>query len=245
MENNSDDSPVNGAWIAPSHMNTYVAAASGDRSRALTIARWDRQLALALFADLAVLEPALRNSMNEQLTRRWGTRWYASQEVHLDDRTSRQLSEAWARTAARKHPDDVIARCMFGFWRGLLDRGDHVGRQPRRVRCRYDELWRGVLDRAFPGGRAQALRDGQRWQRGYALAVVSRVNELRNRVAHHEPLFTGVPAAGQLIRRSVQSSHGDCLRLAAMLDRDLHTFLLSTSTVPALLSSPPCALGGR
>lgn len=191
MENISDDSPVNGAWIAPSHMNIYVAAASGDRSQALTIARWDRQLALALFADLAVLEPALRNSMNEQLTRRWGTRWYASQEVHLD------------------------------------------------------ELWRGVLDRAFPGGRAQALRDGQRWQRGYALAVVGRVNELRNRVAHHEPLFTGVSLAGQLIRQSVQSSHGDCLRLAAMLDRDLHTFLLSTSAVPALLSSPPCALGGR
>ena len=78
-----------------------------------------------------------------------------------------------------------------------------------------------------------------RWNREYALAVVSRVNELRNRVAHHEPLVNGMPLPGQQARLSAKEAHADTLRLAAMLDRDLHAFLVARSQVPLLLANRP------
>ena len=225
--------------ITPVRMSNFLAAAGGDAARARALYLWDRQLAVAFFSDLAILEVAMRNAMNEQLAAKWGPAWYAASAVPLDDRSCRQLADAWCRITGPKTPGKLVAQCMFGFWRGLLDKGDHVGRAPRRIRCDYEVLWRGVLDRAFPGGRAQAKADGSRWDRSYALAVVSRINDLRNRVAHHEPLINGFPLSGQQQRRTPQEAHEDCMRLAAMIDRDLHSLLQATSTVPAVLAGRP------
>ncbi|GHS88585.1 hypothetical protein AGMMS50218_12800 [Actinomycetota bacterium] len=226
--------------ITPTRLGTYLTVTGGDREYARELYRWDRRLAAAFFADIALLEVALRNALNEQLSRRWGPEWYSHQDLLLDDRTARQLGESWSRVAGEKTPGRVVAQCMFGFWAGLLDKGDHAGRQPRRVRCDYEQqLWRGVLDRAFPGGRGVARAESQRWDRRYAHAVVNRINILRNRVAHHEPLINGYPLPGQQQRLLARDGHDDCLRLAAMLDRDLHATLAATSSVPEILDSRP------
>lgn len=225
--------------ITPTRMQTYLAAVAGDPDRARDLYLWDRELAVAFLSDLAILEVALRNAMVSQLEAKWGTRWYANLDMPLDDRSMNTLAKAWGQVRGPKTPGKLVAQCMFGFWRGLLDKGDHAGKHPRRIRCDYEVLWRGVLDRAFPGGRAQAKADGERWNREYALAVVSRLNELRNRVAHHEPLVNGFPLPGQGIRRTAQEAHEDTMRLAAMLDRDLHSFLQAQSKVPQMLAARP------
>lgn len=226
--------------VAPARMGTYLTSADNDADRARALYLWDRELSVAFMADLAMLEVALRNAMNAQLVATWGPRWFSRVDVALDERSSRALAEAWRRSAPNRSPDRMVAQCMFGFWRGLLDKGDHVGAEPRRVRCDYEQqFWRGVLDKAFPGGKAQASGDGERWNRSYALAVVSRVNDLRNRVAHHEPLVNGFPLTGQQIRRSAQEAHADCLRLAGMLDRDLASLLHAMSSVPSVLAGRP------
>lgn len=225
--------------IAPERMGPYLSSADGDHDRARLLYLWDRELSVAFLADLAILEVALRNSMSAQLTAKWGTEWYKNHDMPLDDRSLLALNKAWASINGQKTPGKLVAQCMFGFWRGLLDKGDHAGRAPRRIRSDYEVLWRGVLDKAFPGGRAQAKIDQKRWNRDFALTVVSRVNELRNRVAHHEPLINGMPLPGQQTRITAVEAHKDTLRLAAMLDRDLHAFVESQSQVPALLSQKP------
>lgn len=225
--------------ITPTRMGTYLSAAAGDADRARTLYLWDRDLAVAFLGDLAILEVALRNAMSARLEAKWGPEWYKNPDMPLDDRSMNTLSTAWGRITGEKTAGKLVAQCMFGFWRGLLDKGDHAGKPPRRVRCDYEELWRGVLDKAFPGGRVQAKKDAKRWNREYALAVVSRVNELRNRVAHHEPLIYGLPLPGQERRLTVQEAHEDTMRLAAMLDRDLHGFLQGRSQVPGLLAGKP------
>lgn len=225
--------------ITPTRMSTYLSAAAGDGRLGRELYLWDRAVSVAFLADLAILEVALRNAMSAQLERKWGAEWYANTNVPLDDRSSSALHTAWRRISGPKTPGKLVAQCTFGFWRGLLDKGDHAGKEPRRVRCDYEVLWRGVLDRSFPGGRAQAHFDDQRWNREYALAVVSRINDLRNRVAHHEPLVNGFPLSGQRKRVSAEAVYDDFLRLAAMLDRDLHSLLETTSQVPGLLAARP------
>lgn len=225
--------------ITPTRMSTYLGAAAGDRSLAHELYLWDRALSVSIMGDLSILEVALRNAMSTQLEARWGSQWFANLDMPLDDRSTRELANAWDRITGAKTPGKLVAQCMFGFWRGLLDRGAHTGREPRRTRCDYEVLWRGVLDKAFPGGRAQAQSDGERWNREYALSVVSRINDLRNRVAHHEPLVNGFPLHGQQRRRNAGEGYEDLLRLASMLDRDLAAVLQTTSRVPHLLANRP------
>jgi hypothetical protein len=226
--------------ITPIRMSTYLTAAGQNQTWARNLYRWDRELSVAVLGDLAILEVALRNAMNEKLSAKWGPQWYASPDVPLDDRSEQALATAYARVKGNKSSGRIVASCMFGFWRGLLDKGGHIGKGPRKIRCDYERvLWRGVLDKAFPGGRAEAKKDGIRWDRRYALSVVSRINELRNRVAHHESLINGFPLPGQHHRVTAKEAHADCMRLAAMLDRDLHSLLAVTSRVPGLLANKP------
>lgn len=227
--------------ITPIRLSTYLTAAAGDPDLARRLYLWDRELSVAFLADLAILELALRNAMNDQLEAKWGPEWYADLAIPLDDRSQNTLNQAWSRIGGHKTPGRLVAQCMFGFWRGLLDKGDHAGKAPRRVRCDYEILWRGVLSKAFPGGKAIARAEGARWNREYALAVVTRVNDLRNRVAHHEPMLNGFSQSGQNARVSAQDAHGDCMKLAAMLDRDLHSLVATTSRVPTILASRPTA----
>lgn len=225
--------------ISVERMGTYQAVSGNDSDFAMRLYLWDRDISTAFLRDLAILEVALRNAMSSQLARKWGDEWFSNQEMPLDDRSLNALSRAWREINGPKTAGKLVAQCMFGFWRDLLDKGDHAGKDPRRTRCDYEVLWRGVLDKAFPGGRAQAQQDSRRWNREYALSVVSRVRALRNRVAHHEPLVNGFPFPGQATRISIEEAHHDLLKLAAMLDRDLYAFLVGWSRVPELISQRP------
>lgn len=179
--------------VSATRMGTYLRASGGDPDLARARYLWDRELAVAFFADIALLEIALRNAMNDRLADRWGAHWYERVDVPLDDRTAAQLAEAHGRVVGPKLPGRVVAQCTFG----------------------------------------------------YAHQVVTRVNALRNRVAHHEPLIAGYPLPGQRgpdgreRRRSAVEGFGDLLRLAGMIDRDLRALLLATSAVPAVLDRRP------
>ena len=114
--------------IGPVRMGTHVAAAEGDSDRARALSLWDRELAAAFFADLAILEVALRNAMSARLKDEWGCEWYRNPDMPLDDRSLNTLSTAWQRITGVKTADRLVAQCMFGFWRGLLDAGSYTGK---------------------------------------------------------------------------------------------------------------------
>lgn len=210
---------------------------------------------MAFLADIAILEVALRNSMHEAAAAVWGSHWYASINVPLDDRTSNNLNRAWGHLHAsvRNRPDDpdvpgrLIAQCMFGFWTNLLDAGSYVGKEPRRYEVDYEALWLQAFKSAFPGGRAEARAQRHttsasvpNFTREWTHSVCKTVNELRNRVAHHEPIINGFPLNGQRARKSAAEGHDVCMTLARMIDRDLGKWLSMNSTVPGMLASRPC-----
>ncbi|WP_232807276.1 hypothetical protein [Geodermatophilus chilensis] len=97
---------------------------------------------------------------------------------------------------------------MFGFWRYLSSAAHEK------------TLWVPALHHAFPSGTDRAAHvDGP----------VGRLHDLRNRVAHHEPLLT-TDVAGRL---------SDLTGVAARLDPRLGQHLLATSTVSNLLATRP------
>jgi hypothetical protein len=118
---------------------------------------------------------------------------------------------------------------MFGFWRELLEAGGIIGAGPLKQQADYETIWRSELRKAFPGGRALAGSEGAQFTRTWTLGIVKDVHALRNRAAHHEPLVNGLPVPGESRRMTMNEGLNACLRLSALLDRDLHTWMTANS----------------
>lgn len=252
--------------ISSDRLAAFRLAADGDDELVLKLYLWNRDLSVAFLRDIAILEVALRNAMHNAAARAWGEQWYASQLIVLDDRSVKQLNDAWSRLpkATRRRPDDsdvpgrVIAHCMFGFWTNLLDAGDYAGLPPRNIRVQYGELWI-AFKHAFPGGREAArgrralievedLEPSARSEllrqtvfvRSWVHGICQNVNALRNRIAHHESLIAGVPVSGQRRRLTVEEAHEQCRLLARLIDRQLADWLAADTHVSDLLLRRPC-----
>ncbi|MFC6397221.1 hypothetical protein [Luteococcus sanguinis] len=239
--------------LPPARMATYLTAAKNDSQLAARLYLWNRDLSVAILGDIALLEVALRTAMHDAACTTWGPQWY--QVVALDDRSCGQLATAWSHlpNAVTKQPDDpaapgrLVAQCMFGFWTNLLDKGGYTGREPRRLDVSYEELWLKAFRAAFPGGRleAKAIRHASgevepTFTREWVHSVCKIVNELRNRVAHHEALINGFPMKGQQgVRYTAAEGYAHLELLARMIDRDFASWLAVNSSVHALLGSRP------
>lgn len=258
------------AAISTPRFATFLDGAAGDTVLAHRLYVWNLDLSVAVLADIAIVEVALRNAMHDAASRVWGSHWYQRRDVLLDDRSEGQLSNAFGylhksikqRALDADLPGRVVAQCMFGFWVNLLDKGDHVGRPPRRLQVDYDALWDAAFKHAFPGARLEAraqrkileaaipngptksakvlrLRQEVAFTRTWVHSICKNVNALRNRVAHHEPLINGLPLAGQGQRITAAEAHEQVMMVARMLDRDLAAWLSANSSVPSLLASRP------
>lgn len=130
------------------------------------------------------------------------------------------------------HPvthDDALAHVTFGLWPRLfpdarLENVDlnTVSPADRRKEAAKRIVWTQAVSHAFPGqGRSYTV---VHW--------VTRIHELRNRVAHHEPL----------ILTDVASYHRTAARLLRAVDPSVGDWYAGISRVPRLLRSCPVEL---
>jgi hypothetical protein len=166
-------------------MATYLLAADGDQRKALALYEWNIRASGALYEALALVEVVLRNTIHDQMTS-WHSRegrprtWLDDPARLLEQRakddiaTARRRAERWRSVAGvptptRPNPPSgaVVAELSFGFWRYLLA-------------SRYEHsLWLHAMRSGFPG-----VRDRRAIE-----APVRRLHEVRNRIAHLEPVL--------------------------------------------------------
>lgn len=215
----------------------YVAQQGGSLGKGLDLYVWNLQLAGAFHEVIAMVEVCLRNALNQQLVARFGPRWFATQGL-FDDRMTRALREACRRISGsgmqdldQCDPAKMVSEVTLGTWVQLLEKGGYYSNGDRRERRDYDSLlWRTALHRAFPnssGRRADVLRLAQRF------------HYLRNRVAHHEPLFKGVPLRGQSGRVSINDAHDGAVELVGLVSTEARDWVSVRSRVPAVLAERP------
>ncbi|WP_440708229.1 hypothetical protein [Herbiconiux sp. YIM B11900] len=215
-------------WLGVPRFSVYLRAA-GEGKAALELYEWNAQLGSAFAHDLAHLEVGLRNAYDRALeahldlsghwtscgadvfapllrTRKSGAQGRSRVDVNAKPRAAleRAVREAGGRSAL---PGKVIAQLTFGFWRYLTSAAHEV------------TLWRPALHRAFPPGTNRAEVDTR----------IGRLHELRNRVAHHEPLL-GLDAA---------SLYRDLIHVAGLLDTRLGGYIGASSAVASILDSRP------
>lgn len=187
------------AWVrALSHArlrNYRSFFGAADDAEALGLYRWSNDLSADVLSTLFLVEVVLRNGFHHALSRRYGgggghesKDWY--EYVSLDAQArSRILGITHYRRGQRMvvrvpapSADDVVSRLMFGFWPHLLDlKKDLLGNAVD---------WGSILVDALPGHRQrQAEYWAKQKHRDALFARLDLCNELRNRIAHHEPVW--------------------------------------------------------
>lgn len=210
------------ASLSPERMATYLTAASGDREKALHLYTWNTAASAAFYGPLQGLEVALRNAMHRELTGAYGLNWYDNPDCSLDAGAYERVDSA-KHDLARDHypidPPHVVAALAFGFWVSLLARGGRLPGQNSR-RANYDmTLWRPALFRAFPNAR-KARADVHR--------PLDYLRTLRNRIAHHEPIFT----------RHLAADHASILDVSGWICPNTRDWITHHSRVPDILALP-------
>lgn len=181
-----------------SNYRTFFSAAS--EAEVVGLYKWNEAVSIQLFRILSLAEIAVRNRFHSVLSDHYGAvgypqskDWY--QFLVLGNNSKRSLEKV---LLVRRHrtfvprtppptPDDVISKLTFGFWPHLLDVGqDTYG---KRVN------WATLLPLILSGHRQRG--DLTYWrQQAHRDAIFVRLdlcNGLRNRIAHHEPIWKAGP----------------------------------------------------
>lgn len=156
--------------LSPERLSRYLVETSGDKKKALHLYAWNTSVSAAFYEPLQAVEVVLRNAMHNRLSEAHGANWYDN--VSLIDKNSRQLETA--KSNLRKepggaNPPNVVASLSFGFWVLLLSHQYEM------------TLWRPTLRKAFPHIRTIKRRQVH--------VPLKELKDLRNRIAHHRPIF--------------------------------------------------------
>lgn len=200
-------------------LTRYRTATGGSSTtRALNGYIWNALMSAALLELISYVEIPLRNALACELAqmaadtgepREWWEHreWFHERSLEDIDRAIFRLQDR-GRTVSHGR---LVAELNLGFWRYLLDK-------------RHDRtLWRKGLYRAFPGltgSRAEI----------YDIAV--DLNQLRNRIAHHEPIF----------RHDHSAVEGAFLQLLGWICDDYRAWASKRSRVGTVLALKPAGL---
>jgi len=156
---------------------TYLAEKNGNRVEALELYQWNLEVSCAFFAPLQVCEVSIRNAISEAIELTYGANWPYEQSFEISlANPPRAYSPRRNLLQLRNQPTTgkIIAELKFVFWE-------------RMFTSRHDgTIWnhhlRTVLPHMEVGKTVQELRRD-------AYDTLNAIRDLRNRIAHHEPIF--------------------------------------------------------
>ncbi len=165
--------------ISKPRLTKYLQAERGDERRALSLYHWNSQLAQALYLPLQSWEIILRNRLSAFFIFKYGeAKWpYHAQALRNFNRNDRrrldQTIERLRRGLGISHPttDQIVAALSAGFW---------VSQFGRDYAAQYG--WKNNL-------RFRIFTNDGEMGRELANLMCNELLDLRNRVAHHEPIF--------------------------------------------------------
>jgi len=161
-------------------MNRYVTACSNNTRKAMTLYRLNLKLSQELFTIISCFEIALRNAIDYHYKSIHGNDWLRDaanvggvfdnnqcrKSKHIIERGLRKLNHNYTHSK-------LIAEMDFGFWRYLFS-------QPQ-FRAGGQSLLR-----IFP---AKPISTPTiQYNHRYVFNELEKINDIRNRIAHHEPI---------------------------------------------------------
>ncbi|WP_421889785.1 Abi family protein [Marinoscillum sp.] len=161
-------------------MNRYLIACNNNSRQAMTLYRLNLSLSQELFTVVSCFEIALRNAIDTHYTKVHGNDWLRN-EIQLggifDNRGCRTTADVINESlrslrSAYTHPK-LVAELGFGFWRFMF--GTNQFRSGGQT-----------LLRIFPNKPSSTPQ--QQYNSSHVFNQLKQINDLRNRIAHHEPV---------------------------------------------------------
>jgi len=165
--------------MSADRINRYFQSTGNNSRKAMTLYRANLKLSQELFTIISCFEVALRNAIDRHYTALHGNNWLrdsASPGGMFNTRncgkTPYIIATAMRKLTVYSHPG-LIAQMEFGFWRYTFARHQfYAGGQ-------------GLLT-VFPSKPVSTLTHSYNNQ--YFFDELERINGMRNRLAHHEPV---------------------------------------------------------
>lgn len=170
------------------------------------------------YLPMQLVEITLRNHINDAvkehvlnrgMTIKQSNRWYN----HIPQG---KISQAQVRKAIQKadreisnrgaNHNDVVAQLTFGFWVYLLD-------TPHRLTKTQHQLWPFITDKVFPNRKNKGIPA--------LFNDLNTLNKLRNRLFHHEPIWSGSGVnSKQKALDKLQSKHNLIIKVLGYMSED-------------------------
>ncbi len=202
--------------IGVKRFNTFMNAAGGNATEAIRLYSWNVEASASLWGGFHILEVTLRNAFHAELSDLLERAdWWTVAPLNIEDKKAVSDAARFLRRTKRNSwiPDDLVAELSFGFWIGLIANRYHA------------RFWTPALQNAFPHYLGR---------RGNLHTALERLRKLRNRVAHHEPIF----------ERDLHYDHTMLLSLLGYVNPAARTWAHSHSRLPAILKGKPATLDG-
>lgn len=168
--------------MSPVRMARYVTACGGSTRKAMTLYRFNLRLSQEMFTIISCFEVCLRNQICKHYTSLKGDDWLRESaltggmfDLHVCRITRGIINKAVAiLSSERKYSHfKLMAEMDFGFWRYLFAQPQfYAGGQS--------------LLQVFPA--KPTSTPTIQYNHTFVFKELGKINELRNRIAHHEPI---------------------------------------------------------
>lgn len=160
-------------------MNRYLLACGGNTRKAMTLYRKNLQLTQELFTVISCFEVALRNAIDATVSPSLGNDWLrnaAATGGAFDTPRCRltrdNINDATNKLHVYSHYK-LVAELGFGFWRFMF------------AQNQFNATGR-ILLQIFPSKPISTA--AMQYNNVYVFNQLAQLNEIRNRMAHHEPI---------------------------------------------------------
>ncbi|USQ74017.1 hypothetical protein NF552_22710 (plasmid) [Roseomonas mucosa] len=216
--------------LSRERLSRYLARTGGDTGRALALYVWNAGVGAALTVTLSQVEVGLRNAISRALTDAYQPSpadppWHrVARFRHAHPAVQAELAKAEDRLgkAAPTLPD-VVAACDFNLWRELC-KPAYAG-----------AFWGRRVPLAFP--HASPLGKGK--EREFLAELHRRVDlllELRNRIAHHEPI---VGSSWEPLGARLAVRHAEAVELLGWISPDLAAWVAERDRFAETMAACP------
>ncbi|MFD3464722.1 hypothetical protein ACFWVM_33820 [Nocardia fluminea] len=172
-----DETAICDVLSAP-RADTYINVVGGDKAKALELYGWNARIAAAFMLPSHFAEVAIRNAASEAITSLYGPSWpwdttFTTSLNNPSGRTYNPHKDLVSVRGTQLTTGKVIAELKFAFWQSMFTSRHQV------------RIWDHQIRTLLPN--ASGMTSKQLRQRVYDDLEVIR--KLRNRIAHHEPIF--------------------------------------------------------
>lgn len=205
--------------LSSERLNRYMEACNYDSRKAMTLYRYNLRLSQEMFTILSCFEVTLRNAIDQRLRLSLGNDWLLDsfQTGGIFDtprlaRTSNIVRGGYRRLQEVGKPYShvgLLSEMEFGVWKHMFSREQFAA----TGRC---------LLTVFP--HKPTSTPTMQYNHTYMFNELDKVNTLRNRIAHHEPICFAL-GASQIDTTYIISQYERVHRLFAWMGYDSESML--------------------